>query len=215
MPRLCRGETAQGRKEKRAARPAFAMAKQRRVARKSGRHAPAFSVAKQRRVARKSGRHAPAFSVAKQRRSARKSGRHAPPLPWRNSAGAQEKAGGTPRLCHGETAQGREEKIRADAFSPSAGRFRAALLPGKRHGRDEKTEKKRLFFQKCAIIFSKTLDFRKNYAIIDKDRIDEYEEWLASHSSFHVRAHDAPPLYAKTEFPRRRIHEKRNQRHRA
>ncbi len=109
----------------------------------------------------------------------------------------------------------RKEKKRADAFSPSAGRFRAALLPGKRHGRDEKTEEKRLFFQKCAIIFSKTLDFRKNYAIIVKDRIDEYEEWLASHSSFHVRAHDAPPLYAKTEFPRRRIHEKRNQRHRA
>lgn len=159
MPHLCRGETAQGHKKEWAARPAFAMAKQRR-----GR--------KEKRAAR------PAFAVAKQRR-------------------------------------GREEKIRTDAFSPFAGRFRAALLSGKRHGRDEKTEKKRLFFQKCAIIFSKTLDFRKNYAIIDKDRIDEYEEWLASHSSFHVRAHDAPPLYAKTEFPRRRIHEKRNQRHRA
>ena len=38
MPRLCRGETAQERKKKRAARPAFAMAKQHRVARK--RYAP-------------------------------------------------------------------------------------------------------------------------------------------------------------------------------
>ncbi len=181
--------------EKRAARPAFAMAKQHGAQGKAS--------------------GTPRLCHGETAQGARgKSGRHVPPLPWRNSAGAQGKAGGTPRLCHGETAQGREEKIRADAFSPPAGRFRAALLPGKRHGRDEKTEKKRLFFQKCAIIFSKTLDFRKNYAIIDKDRIDEYEEWLASHSSFHVRAHDAPPLYAKTEFPRRRIHEKRNQRHR-
>lgn len=147
------------RAEKMAARPAFAVAKQRREREKKQVAHPAFAVAKQRRV--------------------------------------------------------RKKKKRADAFSPSAGRFRAALLTGKRHGRDEKAEEKRLFFQKCAIIFSKTLDFRKNYAIIVKDRIDEYEEWLASHSSFHVRAHDAPPLYAKTEFPRRRIHEKRNQRHRA
>ena len=214
MPRLCRGKTARGRKEKRAACPAFAMAKQRRGARKSGRR--------------------PAFAVAKQHRDARKSGWYAPPLPWRNSAGGTRKSGRRPafaiakqpqerkekRAAHpafsvAKQRRGREEKIRADAFSPPAGRFRAALLSEKRHGRDEKAEKKRLFFQKCAIIFSKTLDFRKNYAIIDKDRIDEYEEWLASHSSFHVRAHDAPPLYAKIEFPRRRIHEKRNQRHRA
>ena len=45
---------------------------------------------------------------------------------------------------------------------------------------------KPIFFQKRVIIFSKTLDFPKNYAIIDKDRIDEDEEWLASHSSFLV-----------------------------
>lgn len=45
---------------------------------------------------------------------------------------------------------------------------------------------KAIFFQRHVIIFSKTLDFPKNYAIIDKDRIDEDEEWLASHSSFLV-----------------------------
>lgn len=45
---------------------------------------------------------------------------------------------------------------------------------------------KAIFFQRYVIIFSKTLDFPKNYAIIDKDRIDEDEEWLASHSSFLV-----------------------------
>ena len=158
---------------------------------------PAFAVKKQHRGRKETRAARPAFAVAKQRRE------------------REKKQVAHPAFAMAKQRRGRKEKKRADAFSPSAGRFRAALLPGKRHGRDEKTEEKRLFFQKCAIIFSKTLDFRKNYAIIVKDRIDEYEEWLASHSSFHVRAHDAPPLYAKTEFPRRRIHEKRNQRHRA